>query len=170
MITPVITVLLSSKINQVFCPSLKLTRFFIQVCKLISNILSFFFQLSMHVWVDGWMHTCMAMKFLIIMTFIEIASRSPNTEQEVANSLAEALLHSLPSPLRVTIATVQISQRQFPKNGRCTFPNSPHFFHVTDSLENGKSVNETLTLNFPQSRSGPWRIPTQTHPRAKRTR
>ena len=65
----------------------------------------------MHVWVDGWMHTCMAMKFLIIMTFIEIASRSPNTEQEVANSLAEALLHSLPSPLRVTIATVLISQR-----------------------------------------------------------
>nr|XP_035965470.1 ephexin-1-like [Halichoerus grypus] len=39
-----------------------------------------------------------------------------------------------------------------------------------DSLENGQSVNEPLTLNSPQSRMSRWRIPIQPDPGAKRTR
>ncbi|XP_030890665.1 ephexin-1 [Leptonychotes weddellii] len=38
-----------------------------------------------------------------------------------------------------------------------------------DSLENGQSVNEPLTLNSPQSRMSRWRIPIQPDPGAKRT-
>ncbi|KAB0391136.1 hypothetical protein E2I00_008545, partial [Balaenoptera physalus] len=47
-------------------------------------------------------------------------------------------------------------------------PNSLHVSHVTDTLENGNSVNEPLNLNLPQSRTRPWRIPTGTDLGAKR--
>ncbi|XP_028338518.1 ephexin-1-like [Physeter macrocephalus] len=39
---------------------------------------------------------------------------------------------------------------------------------LADSLENGNSVNEPLNLNFPQSSTRPWRIPTGTDLGAKR--
>ncbi|TKC41969.1 hypothetical protein EI555_003223 [Monodon monoceros] len=42
--------------------------------------------------------------------------------------------------------------------------------HLADSLENGNSVNEPLNLNFPQSRTRPWRISTRTDLGAKRAR
>ncbi|KAI5769926.1 NGEF protein [Gulo gulo luscus] len=41
--------------------------------------------------------------------------------------------------------------------------------HQADSLENGQSVNEPLTLNSPQDRRSRWKIPIQPHPGAKRT-
>lgn len=56
------------------------------------------------------------------------------------------------------------------ERGRFTFSNSLHFLNFTDSLENGKSVQEPLTLNLPQSGTHLWRIPTQTDSEAKRTR
>nr|XP_019595337.1 PREDICTED: ephexin-1 isoform X1 [Rhinolophus sinicus] len=45
----------------------------------------------------------------------------------------------------------------------------PNARHLSDSLENGKSVQEPLTLNLPQSGTHLWRIPTQTDSGAKRT-
>uniref|UniRef100_G3TMG8 Ephexin-1 n=1 Tax=Loxodonta africana TaxID=9785 RepID=G3TMG8_LOXAF len=41
--------------------------------------------------------------------------------------------------------------------------------HQAGSLENGKSANEPLALKVPQSRTPPWRIPTQTDPAAQKT-
>ncbi|KAI6053815.1 ephexin-1 isoform X1 [Marmota monax] len=41
--------------------------------------------------------------------------------------------------------------------------------HLADSQENGKSINEPLTLNLPQSRKPLWRIPMQMGPGAQKT-
>ncbi|KAL2775321.1 ephexin-1 isoform 1, partial [Daubentonia madagascariensis] len=40
---------------------------------------------------------------------------------------------------------------------------------LADSQENGRPVNEPLTLNVPQSRMSPWRIPKQIGPGAQKT-
>lgn len=39
---------------------------------------------------------------------------------------------------------------------------------LADSQDNGKSVNESLTLNVPRSRMPPWRTAVQTGPRAQK--
>uniref|UniRef100_UPI004038F7B1 LOW QUALITY PROTEIN: ephexin-1-like n=1 Tax=Callospermophilus lateralis TaxID=76772 RepID=UPI004038F7B1 len=41
--------------------------------------------------------------------------------------------------------------------------------HLEDSQENGKSINEPLTLNLPQSRKPLWRIPMQMGPGVQKT-
>lgn len=46
---------------------------------------------------------------------------------------------------------------------------APNAKHLADSLKNGKSAQQALTLNLPQSGTRLWRIPTQTDPGAKRT-